>query len=85
MVKIKGNLSSMRHKDLQNIEEKKKTQRLILLTSQVRKKVLEEWKSCERSAKRPLVNEKRAQPKPRMVIFAAIKVKLPLEGIVERC
>jgi hypothetical protein len=51
----------------------------------VRKKVFEGWKSWKRSAKCPLVNVKRAQPKLRMVIFAAIKVKLLLERIVEGC
>lgn len=38
MGKIKDNLSSARHNEVQNIEEKE----LILLTLQVRKKVLEE-------------------------------------------
>jgi len=81
MGKTKDNLSSMRHNEVQNIEEKE----LILLTLQVRKKVLEEWKSWGKSAKCPLECGNRAQPQRRMVIFEAIKVKLLLGRIVERC
>lgn len=67
----------MKHKTLKQKE--------LRSSLQVRKKVFEGWKSWKRSAKCPLVNVKRAQPKLRMVIFAAIKVKLLLERIVEGC